>query len=174
LELAKRHGVFTIFNAESISPVDLGVALEEREFDSLLVTEHSHIAHTPDPMGSPIPPQYYGFASSTMRNRASPDIIRSYAAGASPSGSTSTIGCTPADASTGCRIQWNPANMLYIHRFHASCSQNRPPLPGRLRVNGQFATLRGPIEPDVDDGSRETCRCGTDAATAPNPVLIGA
>jgi hypothetical protein len=30
-----RHGVFTFFNAEGISPVDLGVALEERELDSL-------------------------------------------------------------------------------------------------------------------------------------------
>ena len=58
-----RHGVFTFFNAEGISPVDLGVALEEREFDSLFVTEHSHIpvdAQTPYPMGGPIPPQYYG------------------------------------------------------------------------------------------------------------------
>jgi alkanesulfonate monooxygenase SsuD/methylene tetrahydromethanopterin reductase-like flavin-dependent oxidoreductase (luciferase family) len=53
-----RHGVFTFFNAEGISPVDLGKALEEREFDSLFVTEHSHIpvdAQTPYPMGGPIP-----------------------------------------------------------------------------------------------------------------------
>ena len=58
-----RHGVFTFFNAEGISPVDLGVALEERGFDSLFVTEHSHIpvdAATPYPMGGPIPPRYYG------------------------------------------------------------------------------------------------------------------
>jgi probable F420-dependent oxidoreductase len=38
-----RHGAFTFVNAEGISPVDLGVALEERGFDSLFVTEHSHI-----------------------------------------------------------------------------------------------------------------------------------
>ena len=58
-----RHGVFTFVNAEGISPVDLGVALEERGFDSLFVTEHSHIPvdrQTPYPMGGSIPPHYYG------------------------------------------------------------------------------------------------------------------
>jgi hypothetical protein len=53
-----QRGVFTFFNDEGISPVDLGAALEEREFDSLFVTEHSHIpvdTQTAYPMGGPIP-----------------------------------------------------------------------------------------------------------------------
>ena len=57
-----RYGVFTFFNAEGISPIDLSTALEERGFGSLFATEHSHIpvnTQTPYPMGGPIPQQYY-------------------------------------------------------------------------------------------------------------------
>ena len=57
-----RLGVFTFFNDTGIGPVDLAVALEQRGFGSLFVTEHSHIpvnTKTPYPMGGPIPPQYY-------------------------------------------------------------------------------------------------------------------
>ena len=57
-----RSGVLTFFTAESITPVDLAVALEERGFGSLFATEHSHVpvgTKTPYPMGGPIPPEYY-------------------------------------------------------------------------------------------------------------------
>ena len=47
---------------EGIGPVELGVALEERGFESLFVAEHTHIpvdAKTPYPSGGPIPRKYY-------------------------------------------------------------------------------------------------------------------
>jgi probable F420-dependent oxidoreductase len=55
-------GVLTFVTDEGISPVELGVALEQRGFESLFLAEHSHIpvdAQTPYPMGGPIPPKYY-------------------------------------------------------------------------------------------------------------------
>ncbi|MCV7401554.1 LLM class F420-dependent oxidoreductase [Mycobacterium fragae] len=55
-------GVLTFVTDEGISPVDLGVALEQRGFESLFLAEHSHIpvdAQTPYPAGGPIPPKYY-------------------------------------------------------------------------------------------------------------------
>jgi probable F420-dependent oxidoreductase len=55
-------GVLTFVTDEGISPVELGVALEERGFESLFLAEHSHIpvdAQTPYPGGGPIPPKYY-------------------------------------------------------------------------------------------------------------------
>jgi probable F420-dependent oxidoreductase len=55
-------GVLTFVTDEGISPVELGVALEQRGFESLFLAEHSHIpvdAQTPYPTGGPIPPKYY-------------------------------------------------------------------------------------------------------------------
>lgn len=55
-------GVLTFVTDEGISPVELGVALEQRGFESLFLAEHSHIpvdAQTPYPAGGPIPPKYY-------------------------------------------------------------------------------------------------------------------
>jgi probable F420-dependent oxidoreductase len=55
-------GVLTFVTDEGISPVDLGVALEERGFESLFVAEHSHIpvdTKTPYPLGGPLPRKYY-------------------------------------------------------------------------------------------------------------------
>jgi probable F420-dependent oxidoreductase len=57
-----RIGVLTFVTDEGIGPVELGQALEQREFSSLFVAEHSHIpvdAQTPYPLGGPIPRKYY-------------------------------------------------------------------------------------------------------------------
>jgi alkanesulfonate monooxygenase SsuD/methylene tetrahydromethanopterin reductase-like flavin-dependent oxidoreductase (luciferase family) len=57
-----RIGVLTFVTDEGIGPVELGVALEERGFESLFLAEHSHIpvdAKTPYPLGGPIPRKYY-------------------------------------------------------------------------------------------------------------------
>jgi len=55
-------GVLTFVTDEGIGPLELGVGLEERGFESLFLAEHSHIpvdAQTPYPMGGPIPRKYY-------------------------------------------------------------------------------------------------------------------
>ncbi|CAL9653167.1 LLM class F420-dependent oxidoreductase [Streptomyces sp. enrichment culture] len=55
-------GVSTFVTDEGISPHELGAALEERGFDSLFVTEHTHIPvsrETPFPGGGELPPAYY-------------------------------------------------------------------------------------------------------------------
>ena len=55
-------GVLTFVTDEGIGPVDLGISLEERGFESLFLAEHSHIpvdTSTPYPLGGPIPPKYY-------------------------------------------------------------------------------------------------------------------
>ena len=57
-----RFGVLTFVTDEGIGPTELGVALEERGFESVFVAEHTHIpvdAKTPYPGGGPIPPKYY-------------------------------------------------------------------------------------------------------------------
>lgn len=55
-------GVATFITDEGIGPADLGRALEERAFDSLLITEHSHIPasrETPYVGGGDLPRVYY-------------------------------------------------------------------------------------------------------------------
>lgn len=55
-------GIATFVTDESIRPDRLGVAVEERGFDSLFVTEHSHIPvsrETPFPGGGDLPRRYY-------------------------------------------------------------------------------------------------------------------
>jgi probable F420-dependent oxidoreductase len=57
-----RIGVLTFITDEGIGPVELGVGLEQRGFESLFLAEHSHIpvdAKTPYPGGGPIPRKYY-------------------------------------------------------------------------------------------------------------------
>jgi probable F420-dependent oxidoreductase len=57
-----RIGVLTFVTDEGIGPVELGVGLEQRGFESLFLAEHSHIpvdAETPYPGGGPIPRKYY-------------------------------------------------------------------------------------------------------------------
>ncbi len=55
-------GVATFITDDGIGPADLGRALEERGFDSLVVAEHSHIPasrETPYPAGGELPRMYY-------------------------------------------------------------------------------------------------------------------
>ncbi|MFD9908411.1 LLM class F420-dependent oxidoreductase [Streptomyces sp. NPDC059063] len=57
-----QFGISTFVTDEGIAPDALGAALEERGFDSLFVTEHSHIPasrETPFPGGGELPPPYY-------------------------------------------------------------------------------------------------------------------
>ena len=57
-----RFGVLNFVTDEGIGPAELGVALEQRGFESLFLAEHSHIpvdAQTPYPSGGPIPRKYY-------------------------------------------------------------------------------------------------------------------
>ncbi|OBK13337.1 LLM class F420-dependent oxidoreductase [Mycobacterium asiaticum] len=55
-------GVLTFVTDESIGPVELGRALEERGFESLFVAEHTHIPvkrDSPYPGGGELPRKYY-------------------------------------------------------------------------------------------------------------------
>jgi probable F420-dependent oxidoreductase len=57
-----RYGVSTFVTDEGIAPALLGPALEARGFDSLYVTEHTHIPasrETPYPAGGDLPRDYY-------------------------------------------------------------------------------------------------------------------
>jgi probable F420-dependent oxidoreductase len=57
-----RFGVLTFVTDEGIGAAELGVALQERGFESLFVAEHTHIpvnSKTPYPSGGPIPRKYY-------------------------------------------------------------------------------------------------------------------
>ncbi|MFC7342099.1 LLM class F420-dependent oxidoreductase [Saccharopolyspora griseoalba] len=57
-----KFGVSTFITDEGIAPADLGRALEEREFDSLFIAEHTHIPasrETPYPGGGDLPRIYY-------------------------------------------------------------------------------------------------------------------
>jgi probable F420-dependent oxidoreductase len=55
-------GISTFVNDDSIDPVSLARAVEERGFESLVVPEHTHIPasrQTPFPGGGELPPWYY-------------------------------------------------------------------------------------------------------------------
>nr|WP_042195049.1 LLM class F420-dependent oxidoreductase [Kibdelosporangium sp. MJ126-NF4]CEL21607.1 putative N5, N10-methylenetetrahydromethanopterin reductase-related protein [Kibdelosporangium sp. MJ126-NF4]CTQ92388.1 putative N5, N10-methylenetetrahydromethanopterin reductase-related protein [Kibdelosporangium sp. MJ126-NF4] len=57
-----KFGISTFPSDDTIGPVDLGRAIEERGFDSVMVAEHSHIPasrETPYPMGGELPDVYY-------------------------------------------------------------------------------------------------------------------
>ncbi|GAA0532853.1 LLM class F420-dependent oxidoreductase [Saccharopolyspora subtropica] len=57
-----RFGVSTFITDEGIAAADLGRALEERDFDSLFVAEHTHIPvsrESPFPEGGDLPRIYY-------------------------------------------------------------------------------------------------------------------
>ncbi len=56
------YGVAIFFTDYSISPVDMGLALEERGFESLWAPEHAHIPLTRKsayPKGGELPKKYY-------------------------------------------------------------------------------------------------------------------
>jgi probable F420-dependent oxidoreductase len=59
--MALRVGVMTFPTAYSMAVGELAAALEERGFESLWLTEHSHIpvAHSPWPGGDKLPASYY-------------------------------------------------------------------------------------------------------------------
>lgn len=57
-----KFGVATFLTDQGIGPAALAEALEERGFESLFVTEHSHVAasrRTPFPGGGELPDKYY-------------------------------------------------------------------------------------------------------------------
>jgi probable F420-dependent oxidoreductase len=57
-----KFGISTFVNDDTIGPVDLAKAIEERGFESLVVPEHTHIPasrETPYPGGSDLPSYYY-------------------------------------------------------------------------------------------------------------------
>ncbi|WP_255954698.1 LLM class F420-dependent oxidoreductase [Streptomyces odontomachi] len=57
-----KFGISTFITDQSIRPVPLGRALEDRGFDSLFIAEHSHIPagrETPYPGGGELPDMYY-------------------------------------------------------------------------------------------------------------------
>jgi len=57
-----RFGVLTFVTDQGIGPVDLGVAVEQRGFESLFLAEHTHIPvarSSPYPLGGPIPEKYF-------------------------------------------------------------------------------------------------------------------
>jgi probable F420-dependent oxidoreductase len=57
-----KFGIATFVTDESISPLVLGPALEERGFDSVFLAEHSHIPvsrDSPYPSGGDLPRKYY-------------------------------------------------------------------------------------------------------------------
>jgi probable F420-dependent oxidoreductase len=58
-----KFGIATFLTDQSIGPVDLGRALEERRFESLFLPEHTHIPvnrESPYPGGGELPEFYYG------------------------------------------------------------------------------------------------------------------
>jgi probable F420-dependent oxidoreductase len=57
-----KFGISTFVNDDSIDPVSLARAIEERGFDSLVIAEHTHIPasrETPYPLGGELPSIYY-------------------------------------------------------------------------------------------------------------------
>ena len=56
-------GISTFVNDDSIDPVSLARAIEERGFESLVIPEHTHIPasrESPYPSGGELPDYYYG------------------------------------------------------------------------------------------------------------------
>jgi probable F420-dependent oxidoreductase len=57
-----KFGISTFVNDDSIDPLSLARAIEERGFDSLVIAEHTHIPasrETPYPLGGELPSIYY-------------------------------------------------------------------------------------------------------------------
>jgi probable F420-dependent oxidoreductase len=57
-----KFGIHTSLNDNAIDPVSLARAIEDRNFTSLVVTEHTHIPSSRQsqyPLGGELPPQYY-------------------------------------------------------------------------------------------------------------------
>jgi probable F420-dependent oxidoreductase len=57
-----KFGISTFVTDDSIDTISLARAIEERDFDSLVIAEHTHIPasrETPYPLGGELPAQYY-------------------------------------------------------------------------------------------------------------------
>jgi len=62
-----KFGISTFVNDDSIDPVSLARAVEERGFDSIVIPEHTHIPasrESPYPAGGDLPQWYYGTLDS--------------------------------------------------------------------------------------------------------------
>ena len=76
-----KFGISLFFTEYSMTPVELGQALEQRGFESVWAPEHSHIPtsrRTPFPSGGELPKQYYDamdpFVTLTAAARSAPSI----------------------------------------------------------------------------------------------------
>jgi alkanesulfonate monooxygenase SsuD/methylene tetrahydromethanopterin reductase-like flavin-dependent oxidoreductase (luciferase family) len=74
-----KFGVATVFTGQGIGPAALAQALEERGFDSLFVTEHTHIPasrRTPYPAGGELPERYYRLFDPFLALTAAATVTR--------------------------------------------------------------------------------------------------
>jgi alkanesulfonate monooxygenase SsuD/methylene tetrahydromethanopterin reductase-like flavin-dependent oxidoreductase (luciferase family) len=74
-----KFGVATFFTGQGIGPAALAQALEERGFDSLFVTEHTHIPasrRTPYPAGGELPERYYRLFDPFLALTAAATVTR--------------------------------------------------------------------------------------------------
>lgn len=74
-----KFGVATFFTDQGIGPARLAQALEERGFDSLFVTEHTHIPasrRTPYPAGGELPEKYYRLFDPFLALTAAATVTR--------------------------------------------------------------------------------------------------
>ncbi len=74
-----KYGITTFPTEYSISPADLGVAAEERDFESLWVAEHSHIPvdrKAPWPGGDELPKMYYDVMDPFVALAAAASVTR--------------------------------------------------------------------------------------------------
>jgi probable F420-dependent oxidoreductase len=74
-----KFGVATFFTEEGIGPAPLAEALEKRGFDSLFVTEHTHIPasrRTPYPTGGELPEKYYRLFDPFLALTAAATVTR--------------------------------------------------------------------------------------------------
>jgi probable F420-dependent oxidoreductase len=74
------HGVAMFPTADAMRPGELARAVEERGFESLWFTEHSHIPAsriTPWPGGAELPPEYYGLLDPFVALACAAEATRS-------------------------------------------------------------------------------------------------
>ena len=78
------YGVAIFFTDYSISPVEIGTALEERGFESLWAPEHSHIPLTRKsayPQGGELPKHYYDVMDPFVTLPAAATVTRNLRVG---------------------------------------------------------------------------------------------
>jgi probable F420-dependent oxidoreductase len=75
-----KFGVATFFTDQGIGPARLAQALEERGFDSLFVTEHTHVPasrRSPFPAGGELPEKYYRMLDPFLALTAAASVTKS-------------------------------------------------------------------------------------------------